>query len=233
MAMALRPAASRGHYKNHWLDSSHTFSFGEYHDPAHMGYSDLRVLNQDIVQGGGGFPLHRHRDMEIVSWILQGHLRHEDSMGHVAVSGPGGLQRLSAGSGMAHGEFNDSDSEPVQFLQIWLPPRRAGAEPSYETKQFDAAALASSFVLVAGPEGRAGAARIDQDARLFATRLAAGEKRILALPAGRRAWVHVGLGSCSLKGKALIQGDGAALEGETSLEFTGIQSAEILVFDLR
>ena len=235
MALTLRRATERGHYQNGWLDSRHSFSFGEYHDPSHMGYSDLRVLNQDSVAAGHGFPMHRHRDMEIVSWILEGRLRHEDSMGHISVSGPGGVQRLSAGRGMAHGEFNDSNLQRVHFLQIWILPRKTGAagpEASYEAKQYSSQDLESGWVCFASPEGGE-ATRIDQDARIYVTRLKAGQSRSFGLPAGRRAWAHLALGSASLKGEKLGEGDSVAVEGEKSLDFTASADSEIVVFDLK
>jgi redox-sensitive bicupin YhaK (pirin superfamily) len=235
MSIVLRPASQRGHFKNHWLDSRHTFSFGEYHDPLQMGLSDLRVINQDTVQGGYGFPMHRHKDMEIVSWILEGRLRHEDSMGHVSVVGPGGVQRLTAGSGMAHGEFNDSRDTPVQFLQIWILPRQDGVPASYEGKEFEPAALAAGFVCIAAPAGAkiGGATTVDQDAGIYVTRLGAGLTRGFELRPGRRGWVHLAKGELTLNGQALGPGDGAALENEKNLAFAASQDSEIVVFDLR
>jgi redox-sensitive bicupin YhaK (pirin superfamily) len=231
MTLKLQAASERGRYKNAWLDSRHTFSFGEFHDPSKLGYSDLRVLNQDRVAPGHGFGMHRHRDMEIVSWILEGKLRHEDSMGHVSVAGPGGVQRLTAGSGMAHGEFNDSQLEGVHFLQIWILPRHEGVPASYEAKQYSNEALSAAWVCIASPEGGE-ATRIDQDARIFVTRLKAGLERGMPLPPKRRAWVHLALGSATLNGLALAAGDGVICEDEKVLNFKAEKDSEMVVFDL-
>lgn len=233
MPLNIRPATTRGSSRNRWLDSRHTFSFAEYQDPTQMGFSDLRVLNQDVVQGGFGFPMHHHRDMEIVSWILEGKLRHEDSMGHVSVVGPGGVQRLTAGSGMAHAEFNDQRDVRVHFLQIWILPRTKGVPSSYEDKEFSAASLASKFVCIASFDGREGSTTMDQDACIYATRLATGSSRAFALNPGRRAWIHVARGAVSLNGMAMSPGDGASANDEKTLTFTASEDAEILVFDLR
>jgi hypothetical protein len=233
MAIIVRKSADRGRFRNHWLDSRHSFSFGEYYDERAMGFSDLRVLNQDLVSPGFGFPMHRHRDMEIVSWVLSGRLKHEDSMGHVSVVGRGGVQRLTAGSGMRHGEWCASDEEPVHFLQIWILPREAGVEPGYEGKEFPDEDLRAGWQVIASPLPEAGATRIDADARVLVTRLDQGAQRRFEIPAGRRAWIHLALGEGSLNGLPLSAGDGAALEGEKSLEIRASQASEWVLFDLR
>lgn len=233
MPIILRKAADRGRFRNAWLDSRHSFSFGDYYDERAMGFSDLRVINQDLVSPGFGFPMHHHRDMEIISWVLSGRLKHEDSMGYESVVGRGGVQRLTAGSGMRHGEWCASEDEPVHFLQIWILPRRAGVEPSYEDREYPDEVLKADWQCVAAPEAEGGATCIDQDARIWVTRLEPGEKRAFGLPAGRRAWVHLALGKGSFQGLPMAGGDGAGVEGETSLEFEAAEPSEWVVFDLR
>jgi redox-sensitive bicupin YhaK (pirin superfamily) len=233
MSLKIRPASMRGNSRNRWLDSRHTFSFADYQDPLQMGFSDLRVLNQDVVQGGFGFPMHHHRDMEIVSWILEGKLRHEDSMGHVSIVGPGGVQRLTAGSGMTHAEFNNDPTLRVHFLQIWILPREKAVAPSYEDKEFSPQALASQFVCIASSDGKDGSTTMDQDASIYVTRLASGSSRSIDLRDGRKAWVHIARGAATLNGSMMAPGDGALLQDEKTLAFTASADAEILVFDLR
>ncbi|MES2200913.1 MAG: pirin family protein [candidate division FCPU426 bacterium] len=233
MSLTLRRSLDRGRYQNDWLDSRHTFSFGEYSDPAWMGYSDLRVLNQDLVVGGGAFGLHPHRDMEIISYVLEGALRHGDSMGQTGVLREGCAQRISAGKGMSHSEANDSETARVHFLQIWIPPRKLGAPASYESAEFPRATREAGWVALATPGGTAGSLRVDQDARIDLTRLLRGQSRVWNTTPGRRAWVHLAVGAATLNGLALVSGDGVAVEKETALEFKASQDSEILVFDLR
>jgi redox-sensitive bicupin YhaK (pirin superfamily) len=233
VSFSLRPGVERGHFKNHWLDSYHSFSFGEYFDTQHMGYSDLRVLNQDTVQGGFGFAMHRHQNMEIVSWILQGKLEHRDSMGHDSVVGAGGVQRLSAGRGMFHGEFNGLADKPVEFLQIWLLPGKTNIEPSYEAKEYAPEALESSWVCIAGPAGTEGASRIESEAKIYASRLKAGTKREIRLASKRKAWVHLAKGAVRFESFDLRRGDGVSAQGEEHFAFEASEDSEILVFELR
>lgn len=227
-----RRAADRGHANHGWLDSFHSFSFADYYDPAHMGFGALRVINEDRVQPGMGFGTHGHRDMEIVSYVLAGALEHRDSMGNGSVIRPGQVQRMSAGTGVRHSEFNASKSEPVHFLQIWIVPDARGLKPAYGQLAFDREAARRAFVLLASKEGRDGSIQVHQDVDLWVTRLDAGERRERTLGPGRQAWVHVARGSVSLNGAALREGDGAAVSAEETLAFLGQGEAEVLVFDL-
>lgn len=226
----LRKSAERGHVDHGWLDTRHTFSFADYYDPAHMGFSALRVINEDFVAPGKGFPTHGHRDMEIITWILDGALEHKDSLGNGSVIRPGDAQRMSAGTGIRHSEFNPSTTEVVHLLQIWLLPNRQGVAPSYEQTHVDDAALANRLCLIASPDGRDGSVTIHQDARVYAARLNGAEVAHILAP-NRRAWVQVARGTVALNGRHLAAGDGAAVENETSLQITG-QGAELLLFDL-
>ncbi len=228
--ISARPGAERGHFNHGWLDTRHTFSFADYYDPAHMGFSVLRVINEDFVAPGKGFPTHGHRDMEIITWILEGALEHKDSLGSGSVIRPGDAQRMSAGTGIRHSEFNPSQSEQVHLLQIWLLPNRQGIAPGYEQTHFDDAALANRLCLIASPEGREGSVTIQQDARAYATRLN-GAELVHTLAPKRRAWLQVARGEVTLNGKPLAAGDGAAVENETTLRLTG-RGAEFLLFDL-
>jgi redox-sensitive bicupin YhaK (pirin superfamily) len=229
--LTIRPAAERGHAHIDWLDSHHSFSFGEYYDPKHMGFRSLRVINDDVIAPGGGFGTHPHRDMEIVTWVLDGALEHRDSLGTGSVIRPGEVQRMSAGTGIRHSEFNASTSTPVHLLQIWLLPERAGLPPSYEQKSIpldDGAGLH----LIASPDGRAGSVTIHQAADVWAGRLASGAEATHALAAGRHAWVQVARGDVHLNGQALHAGDGAALSNETTIALRADSDSEVLVFDL-
>jgi hypothetical protein len=230
--ITVRKAQERGHARHGWLESFHTFSFAGYHDPEQMGFRDLRVINEDRVQPERGFGTHSHRDMEIVSYVLAGALAHEDSLGTGSVIRPGDVQRMSAGSGVSHSEFNHSASELVHFLQIWILPEREGLPPSYEQKHFPAAQRTGSLRLVASPDGRDGSIRIHQDVELYATLLGTGDAVEHALRPGRHAWLQVARGSCELNGVPLEAGDGAAVSGETSLHIRGSGGAELLLFDL-
>src|SRR5262245_53153776 len=212
--LTVRKAAERGHADHGWLDTYHTFSFSDYHDRRFMGFGPLRVLNDDTVAGGGGFPPHSHRDMEIVSYVLEGALQHRDSMGNGGVIVPGDVQRMSAGTGVTHSEFNASESEPVHFLQIWLLPRRAGLAPGDEQKRFEESEKRGRLRLIASPDGAEGSVRIEQDARLYASLLEGGQAVEHAFAPDRNGWLHVARGTAEVNGLALRAGDGVAIEKE-------------------
>ncbi len=230
--MQLRKAHERGHANHGWLDSHHTFSFADYYDPAHMGFRALRVINEDRVAGGQGFGKHSHRDMEIISYVLDGGLEHKDSMGTGAVIRPGDVQRMSAGTGVTHSEYNASKRDTVHFLQIWLQPDRPGIRPSYEQKTFTAQDKAGRLRLVASPDGRDGSVTIHTNATLSAGVFAAGETAEHALAPGRHAWVHVVRGSARVNGTEVGAGDAVGLSEERTVRIEGIDAAELLVFDL-
>ena len=230
--ITVRKAGERGHARHGWLESFHTFSFAGYHDPEQMGFRALRVINEDRVQPKRGFGTHSHRDMEIVSYVLAGALAHEDSLGTGSVIRPGDVQRMSAGTGVSHSEFNHSASELVHFLQIWILPEREGLPPSYEQKHFPAAERTGALRLVASSDGRDGSIRIHQDVALYASLLGAGDAVEHALRPGRHAWLQLARGSCTLNGIPLEAGDGAAVSGETSLHIRGSGDSELLLFDL-
>lgn len=227
----LRPAAARGHTQVSWLDSRHTFSFAEYYDPAHVGFRALRVINDDRVAPGGGFATHGHRDMEIITYVLDGALQHRDSLGNGSVIRPGEVQRMSAGTGIQHSEFNASQTEPVHFLQIWVLPAAAGLPPGYEQRRLPDA-VRGGLALVAAPSGGEGAVTVHQDARMYAGQLEPGTTVHHALAAGRAAWVHVARGRGVLNERPLTAGDGAAVRDERDLAFRAETAAEVLVFDL-
>jgi redox-sensitive bicupin YhaK (pirin superfamily) len=230
--ITIRRANERGHAEHGWLDSYHTFSFADYHDPKHMGFQALRVINEDRVAPGQGFGTHGHRDMEIISYVLEGALAHKDSMGTGSVLRPGDVQCMSAGTGVRHSEFNGSDSEPVHFLQIWIIPDKAGYAPSYQEKKFSDDDKRGRLRLVASSDGRDGSLTIHQDAKLYAGLFNAGEQAKLELLPGRRAWVHVAKGSLSVNGELLKAGDAAAIEKTAAVEISGQDAGEVLVFDL-
>ncbi len=230
--ITVRPAAERGHFDHGWLDTSHTFSFASYHDPQHMGFRALRVINEDRVQPGEGFGTHAHRDMEILTWVLEGALEHKDSMGNGSVIRPGDIQRMSAGTGVTHSEFNPSGEAPVHLLQIWLLPNQRGLLPSYEEKRFPPEALRGRLALIAAGDGRQGAVTIHQDADLWTARLGPGQSVRHNLKPGRHAWLQVARGAVSLSGRTLGAGDGAALTDEPALEISATAPAEVLLFDL-
>ena len=230
--ITVRSASERGHSDFGWLDSHHTFSFGEYYDPRSMGYRKLRVINDDRVAGGRGFGTHPHRDMEILSYVLEGALEHKDSMGTGSVIKPGDVQRMTAGTGVLHSEKNGSAHEKVHFLQIWIEPEKPGLKPGYEQKTFPLEARRGALTLVASRDGRQGSITIHQDVSLYAGRFASADEAKLTLPPGRHAWVQVARGTVTINGKALGEGDGAAIEGETSLQLIATSAAEVLVFDL-
>ncbi len=230
--MTIRPAAQRGHADHGWLNSHHTFSFADYHDPAHMGFRQLRVINEDRVQPGRGFGTHPHRDMEIVSYVLEGGLQHKDSMGTGSIIRPGDVQRMSAGTGVTHSEYNASSTELVHFLQIWLLPSRRGMAPGYEQKAFPREEKDGRLRLVASPDGAEGSVTIHTDVRLFAGLFDQGQTADHALLPGRHAWVHVARGRVRVNGQELAAGDAAALSNEEKVHVEGIEGGEVLVFDL-
>jgi quercetin 2,3-dioxygenase len=233
--MNIRPANARGRANHGWLDSRHTFSFAEYYDPKHMGFRALRVINEDRVDGGEGFPRHPHRDMEIVSYVLEGGLTHKDSMGTGSTIRPGDVQRMSAGTGVAHSEYNASKVEPVHFLQIWLMPSERGIAPSYEQKTFTPEEKSGRLRVVASPSGAYGSVTLHTDATLYAGLFGAGQSARLELAPGRHAWVHVARGQARVNGQPLSAGDGAALSEEAAVVVEGVEGdepGEVLVFDL-
>src|SRR5262245_41217129 len=228
----LRKAAEWGHFDHGWLDTYHTFSFSDYYDPAHMGFRSLRVINDDRVAPGQGFGMHGHRDMEIVTIVLEGALEHRDSLGNGEVLRPGEVQRMSAGTGIRHSEFNPSATEPVHLYQIWLFPREKNLTPSYEQKALDPAGKRNRLQLVASPDARDGALKIHQDAELYQAELTPGASVTHRLRDGRAAWLQVLRGSASVNGQSLVAGDGASTEDESSLTITATDNAEVLLFDL-
>lgn len=233
--ITIRKAEARGHFDHGWLDTRHTFSFADYHDPRFMGFRDLRVINEDRVRPGEGFGTHGHRDMEIVSYVLEGELAHRDSTGSGATLRPGEVQRMSAGTGIRHSEFNGSPDAPVHFLQIWIIPEREGLSPGYEQKVFPAEERRGALRLLAAPHGEGGALTLHQDVRLYGSLLPEGTTVTLPLAPGRHAWVQVARGEVELSGERLSAGDGAAVTDEQALSLRGAGpgEAELLVFDLR
>lgn len=230
--ISIRRADERGHTDWGWLDSRHTFSFGDYHDPKHVGFRALRVLNDDRVKPGAGFGSHSHRDMEIFSYVLAGGLDHTDSTGGGGVIRPGEIQFMRAGTGVTHSERNASQSEPVHFLQVWLVPDTRGLPPRYDQRPFDLAAAKQGFVLLASRDGREGAIQLQQDAELLMTQAGAGERRVHALRPGRHAWLHVAKGALRMDGHELREGDGVAFSEEKQVALEGVNDAEVLLFDL-
>ncbi len=230
--ISIRKANERGHFDRGWLDTYHTFSFDQYYDPRFMGFRSLRVINEDVVAPGHGFPTHAHRDMEIVTYVLAGALAHDDSMGNGSAIRPGEVQRMSAGTGVRHSEKNHSPDQPVHLLQIWLLPSEVGIAPGYEQKMFSDEEKRGRLRLVASPGGEDGSVTIHQDARIYAAVLEAGEAITYPLAAGRHAWLQVARGALELNGQLLSQGDGAAISQEEALTIKGHESAEVLLFDL-
>jgi quercetin 2,3-dioxygenase len=230
----LRRASERGHADHGWLDSFHTFSFADYHDPAHMGFRSLRVINDDTVAAGRGFGTHPHRDMEIISYVLDGALAHRDSTGTGSVIRPGDVQRMSAGTGVLHSEHNASKTAPVHFLQIWLIPAQRGIAPGYEQRTFPAEEKAGKLRLVASPDGRDGSITIHTDAAVYAGVFGGGQSAALPLAPGRHAWVQVARGTVLVNGRELAAGDGLAISDEPAVQLEGGRggSGEVLVFDL-
>jgi redox-sensitive bicupin YhaK (pirin superfamily) len=228
----IRRSLDRGRADHGWLDSRFTFSFADYHDPKHMCFRALRVINDDRISPSGGFPMHPHRDMEIVTYVVEGAIAHRDSLGNGSVIRPGEVQRMTAGKGVVHSEYNPSDRETTRLLQIWILPRRNGLEPGYEQKAFPESERRGALRVVASPDGRDGSVTIQQDAAIYAGRLGAGESVRLDLAPGRHAWVHVVRGDLRLGGHDLSEGDGAAVSDEGAVQLEGRAEAEVLVFDL-
>ena len=228
----IRKANERGHADHGWLNTYHTFSFADYYDPEHMGFRDLRVINEDRVQAGQGFPTHPHRDMEIISYVLEGALEHKDSMGNGSFIVPGEVQRMSAGTGITHSEFNHSRSELVHFLQIWILPDRDSVTPGYEQKYFPDEEKRGKWRLIASADGREGSVSIHQDVNLYAALLEAGEVVVHSIPQNRHAWLQVARGQIVVNGQKMSYGDGLAVSREERLAVSGDVSAEILLFDL-
>ena len=231
--ITVRPSSERGHGRHGWLDTYHTFSFSDYYDPKHMGFRSLRVINEDWVQPGYGFPTHPHRDMEIITYVLEGSLEHKDSMGTGSVIRPGEVQKMSAGTGVRHSEFNHSKSEPVHLYQIWILPEKEGIQPNYEQKDIPAEEKQGKLRLVASPAGGSSAVKLYQDAELYTAALNKAESVEYILNDGRYAWVQVARGEVNINGQTLKAGDGAAVAKEEKLQISGSADAsEVLVFDL-
>lgn len=230
--LTVRPSAERGHFDHGWLDTYHSFSFGDYYDPRNMGFRSLRVINEDRVHPGGGFPRHGHRDMEILTWVLDGALEHRDSLGNGSIIRPGELQRMTAGTGILHSEANPSDRESVHLLQIWILPDRKGHEPGYEQRTFDLDATRGRWQVVASGDGRDGSLSIHQDARLLLARVDPGTTVHHHLEPGRHAWLQVARGTVEVDGHRLVAGDGATVSDQAALDVTAHEPAELLLFDL-
>ncbi len=229
---AVRRAEERGHANHGWLNSYHTFSFANYHDPRHMGFSNLRVINDDIIAPSQGFGTHGHADMEIVTYVLDGALEHKDSMGNGSVMRPGDVQRMSAGTGVSHSEYNHSSEEPVHLLQIWLQPNERGVKPGYDQRFFSPEDRRGRLVLLVSPDGRDGSISSHQDALLCGALLDADSRLEHRLDPGRRAYVHVARGSVRVNGETLADGDGVAIDVASKVLLEGIAGAEVLLFDL-
>ena len=230
--ITVRKADQRGHANHGWLDSYHSFAFADYYDPQHMGFGPLRVINEDRITPGAGFGTHGHKDMEIISYVLEGELAHKDSMGTGSVIRPGDVQRMSAGSGVRHSEFNHSQDKGAHFLQIWIQPSVTGIDPSYEEKRFPPSEKEGTLRLVASSDGRDGSVTIHQDACLYAGLFDGAQQGELALAPGRLAYVHAVRGDVTVNGQALAAGDAVKLSGESAVRIAGGRQAEVLVFDL-
>jgi quercetin 2,3-dioxygenase len=233
--LTLRRAQERGHADHGWLDSWHSFSFADYRDPAHMGFGNLRVINEDRIAGGAGFGTHGHQNMEILSYVLEGALAHADSLGNGGESGiirPGDVQRMSAGTGVRHSEYNALADKTTHFLQIWLLPRHAGIAPGYEQKHFSAAARQGRLALIASEDGRDGSLVVHADAAVYAGLLGAEDSAVVRLGNGRRGYVHLARGQVEVNGVQLQTGDALKLENESEIRFASAVGAEVLVFDL-
>ncbi|MEQ8733675.1 MAG: pirin family protein [Rhodospirillaceae bacterium] len=230
--ITVRDRNDRGHTKTGWLDSHHTFSFGAYHDPANMGFGALRVINDDRIIPGAGFPTHGHRDMEIISYVVSGAVEHKDSMGTGSIIRPGDVQRMSAGTGVTHSEFNPSKDEGARFLQVWITPEQAGLKPSYEQKNFSQRERTDTLRRVASQDGQNGAVKVHQDVSIYATMLTAGSEVTHTIARGRQIWVQVVQGCVNINDTELREGDGAAVTDETSITLSSQTGAEVLVFDL-
>ncbi len=230
--IVIRKSEDRGYFDYGWLKTYHTFSFADYFDREHMSFGSLRVINEDFVQAGKGFGTHPHRDMEIITYILEGQLAHKDSMGTGSIIKRGDVQRMSAGTGVTHSEFNASQSETVHLLQIWILPKHNGLQPSYEQKYFDARGKQDKLLLVASPEGRDGSVTLHQDASMYAGILSKGKELNHSLANGRRAYLQVAQGALNVNGERLKAGDGAKITGEKTITFTAAEDSELLLFDL-
>lgn len=230
--ITLRKASERGHANHGWLDTHHTFSFANYFDPRHMGFGALRVINDDTVSGGRGFGSHDHRDMEIITYVLDGALAHRDSMGNGSVMRPGDVQRMSAGTGVTHSEFNASETDPVHFLQIWILPSEKGLPSGYEQKHFPEEEKRGHLRLLASEDGTEGSVRLQQNARLYASLLEDGTTLSHTFEPGRLGWVHVARGTAKLNGIELSAGDGASILEEKAITLEGHGTGEVLLFDL-
>ena len=230
--ITIRKATDRGHANHGWLDSYHTFSFADYYDPKFMGFRSLRVINEDQIAANRGFGTHSHRDMEILTYVLEGALEHQDSMGNRSVMRPGEVQRMTAGTGVSHSEYNHCDREATHLLQIWILPETQGLEPSYEQKAYSDAEKRGKLCLIASQEGRDGSVKVHQDLNLYATVLGTGEQVNFSAKDDRSVWVQVARGSVMLNDQLLAQGDAAAVSQETQLDLTGKELAEVLIFDL-
>jgi redox-sensitive bicupin YhaK (pirin superfamily) len=230
--ITIRKSADRGRTKIDWLDSRHTFSFGDYYDPAQSGFRTLRVINEDRVRAGAGFPTHGHRDMEIITYVLEGALEHKDSLGTGSIIQPGEVQRMSAGAGITHSEFNHSPVEPVHFLQIWILPAQRGIAPGYEQRIIDIGKSHGALVPIASPDSRDQSVMIHQDAAVSAAKLDRGQTVDIDLTAGRHGWLQVARGGVAINGKPLAQGDGAAISDESKISIVANEPAEVLFFDL-
>ena len=230
--ITIRRSEARGHANHGWLDSYHSFSFADYYDPDHMHFGPLRVINEDRIAGGQGFGTHGHRDMEIVTYVLEGALAHRDSMGNGSTIRHGDVQRMSAGTGVKHSEFNASQDEEAHLLQIWILPQRAGDQPGYEEKRFDDADKRGRLRIVASPDGRDGSVTIHSDASIYAALIDGAEQAIFSLPAGRRAYVHVARGALTVNGEALAAGDAAMIVDVETITLEQGRDAEVLLFDL-
>ncbi|WP_437186659.1 pirin family protein [Planctomicrobium sp. SH668] len=228
----IRPSASRGHLNHGWLDTYHTFSFGSYYDPAAMGFRSLRVMNEDRVAAGAGFGTHPHRDMEILTYVLEGAIAHKDSMGNGETLRPGEFQRMTAGTGITHSEFNPSSTEELHLYQIWLLPEKKGLEPSYEQKKFDDQSMRNQFRLVASRQARDGSLAVQQDVDIYLSRLTSGSSVAYDIAAGRHLWLQVLRGEIVGNGHVLSAGDGAALSDESQLEIVASEDSEVMLFDL-
>lgn len=228
--ITIRPGDARGHANHGWLDSYHTFSFADYYDPGFMGFGPLRVINEDRVLGGHGFGTHAHRDMEIITYVLEGALEHKDSLGNGSVMHPGEVQRMSAGTGVSHSEYNHSSSNPVHFLQIWILPQSRGITPSYEQRHFDTAEKRGRLRLIAGADGRNGALAVHQDIEVYASVLAPAEKLSHPLEPGQHAWLQVARGELTLNSLPLKAGDGAAISDEEFIALEARTDSELLLF---
>jgi redox-sensitive bicupin YhaK (pirin superfamily) len=228
----IRHSEERGGGNHGWLKTHHTFSFDQFYDPRWMGFRSLRVINEDWVAGGQGFPAHPHRDMEIITYILEGGIEHKDSLGTSSIIRPGDGQRMSAGRGIRHSEINPSPTEAAHLLQIWIMPDKTGHEPSYEQKTFPEEEKRGKLRLIASPDGKDGSVTIHQDAKLYVSLLSPGQEVKHDLGKGRHAWLQIARGSVELNGQKLVQGDGAAISEEKALSIKGAEDAEVLLFDL-